>query len=68
MSSIGHPTLVPTPIMAGSPVGGLTSSNAAAAAAAAAVGVNYSTPCSTLFVANLGQFSSEQELKDLFSR
>ena len=25
-------------------------------------------PCSTLFVANLGQFVSEQELKDLFSR
>ncbi|GFR76466.1 protein couch potato [Elysia marginata] len=26
-----------------------------------------SSPCSTLFVANLGQFSSEQELKDIFS-
>ncbi|XP_065944117.1 U1 small nuclear ribonucleoprotein A isoform X9 [Magallana gigas] len=25
------------------------------------------SPCSTLFVANLGQFSSEQELKDLFN-
>lgn len=25
-------------------------------------------PCSTLFVANLGQFVSEQELKDAFSR
>lgn len=25
-------------------------------------------PCSTLFVANLGQFVSEQELKDLFGR
>ncbi|XP_076438970.1 uncharacterized protein LOC143277898 [Babylonia areolata] len=69
VTAVGHPPLVPTPIMAGSPVGGLTSSSAAAAAAAAAaVGVSpYSTPCSTLFVANLGQFSSEQELKDLFS-
>lgn len=25
-------------------------------------------PCSTLFVANLGQFVSEQELKELFNR
>jgi RNA recognition motif-containing protein len=25
-------------------------------------------PCSTLFVANLGQFVSEQELKEAFSR
>ncbi|KAK7095917.1 hypothetical protein V1264_005271 [Littorina saxatilis] len=67
VTAVGHPPMVPTPIMAGSPVGGLTSPNAAAAAAAAAAGMNYSPPCSTLFVANLGQFSSEQELKDLFS-
>ncbi|XP_064596338.1 U1 small nuclear ribonucleoprotein A-like [Liolophura sinensis] len=26
----------------------------------------HNSPCSTLFVANLGQFSSEQELKDIF--
>ena len=26
-----------------------------------------SPPCSTLFIANLGSFVSEQELKDLFS-
>lgn len=25
-------------------------------------------PCSTLFVANLGQFVSEHELKDIFAR
>ncbi|XP_053387224.1 uncharacterized protein LOC123541935 [Mercenaria mercenaria] len=30
-------------------------------------GTTTNSPCSTLFVANLGQFSSEQELKDLFS-
>ncbi|XP_055872884.1 protein couch potato-like isoform X16 [Biomphalaria glabrata] len=30
-------------------------------------GLSLASPCSTLFVANLGQFSSEQELKDLFS-
>ncbi|XP_059159664.1 uncharacterized protein LOC131943511 isoform X7 [Physella acuta] len=29
--------------------------------------LSLASPCSTLFVANLGQFSSEQELKDLFS-
>ena len=26
------------------------------------------TPCSTLFVANLGPFCTEQELKDIFGR
>jgi RNA recognition motif-containing protein len=31
------------------------------------VGVN-NAPCSTLFVANLGQFVSEHELKEIFSR
>ncbi|XP_077524881.1 uncharacterized protein LOC144136438 isoform X2 [Amblyomma americanum] len=49
------PHLVASPALA-SPVGS-TSSSAAAAA---------TPPCSTLFVANLGQFVSEQELKDLF--
>ncbi|XP_037516375.1 uncharacterized protein LOC119393433 isoform X2 [Rhipicephalus sanguineus] len=50
------PHLVASPALA-SPVGS-TSSSAAAAAG--------TPPCSTLFVANLGQFVSEQELKDLF--
>ncbi|XP_049525705.1 uncharacterized protein LOC119456329 isoform X4 [Dermacentor silvarum] len=49
------PHLVTSPALA-SPVGS-TSSSAAAAG---------TPPCSTLFVANLGQFVSEQELKDLF--
>ena len=40
----------------GSPVGSASSSG------------NSTPPCSTLFVANLGQFVSEQELKDAFSR
>lgn len=68
VTTVGHHHLPPTPILA-SPVTSLSSSTAAAAAAAAAAagGVSYTTPCSTLFVANLGQFSSEQELKDLFS-
>lgn len=52
------PHLVASPALA-SPVGS-TSSSAAAAAG--------TPPCSTLFVANLGQFVSEQELKDLFGR
>lgn len=51
------PHLVTSPALA-SPVGS-TSSSAAAAG---------TPPCSTLFVANLGQFVSEQELKDLFGR
>lgn len=31
-------------------------------------GMNGMSPCSTLFVANLGQFVSEQEIKDIFGR
>ncbi|GAB1606268.1 uncharacterized protein LOC106878922 isoform X9 [Argonauta hians] len=64
-SMIAHPSTVqatvPHPQIAATPI--LTSP----------VGTNNTTPsqpnapCSTLFVANLGQFSSEQELKDLFS-
>ena len=60
----------------GSPVGSTTSSipppqsalqQAAAAAANGAAAAN-AAACSTLFVANLGPFSSEQELKELFNR
>ncbi|KAM7315695.1 protein couch potato [Ixodes scapularis] len=53
-ATIPPPHLVASPALA-SPVGS-TSSTAA------------TPPCSTLFVANLGQFVSEQELKDLFGR
>uniref|UniRef100_A0A2R5LBK5 Putative rna recognition motif in cell wall integrity protein scw1 n=1 Tax=Ornithodoros turicata TaxID=34597 RepID=A0A2R5LBK5_9ACAR len=51
-ATIPPPHLVASPAMA-SPVGS-TSSSAV------------TPPCSTLFVANLGQFVSEQELKELF--
>jgi hypothetical protein len=54
-----HATIPPSHLVAAStalasPVGSATSSNCS------------TPPCSTLFVANLGQFVSEQELKDLF--
>jgi len=48
----------------GSPVAG--AGGAAATPSAACGGAN--APCSTLFIANLGQFVSEQELKELFGR
>ncbi|KAH9389119.1 RNA-binding protein with multiple splicing 2 [Tyrophagus putrescentiae] len=57
-----HGTIPPSHLVAAStaiasPVGSTTSTS------------NCNTPpCSTLFVANLGQFVSEQELKDLFGR
>ncbi|XP_067136177.1 protein couch potato-like isoform X2 [Centruroides vittatus] len=47
------PHLIASPALA-SPVGSTSSTSS-------------TPPCSTLFVANLGQFVSEQELKDLFS-
>lgn len=75
------PHFLPSPALA-SPVGssssqpGLAAAAAVAAAAAAAAGGGNATgggggtnaPCSTLFVANLGQFVSEHELKEIFSR
>ena len=50
-----HPQLSAASPMLGSPVGTATSAA-------------QNAPCSTLFVANLGPFCSEQELKDLFGR
>ena len=55
-ATVPHPQIAATPILT-SPVGTNNSS-----------ATQPNAPCSTLFVANLGQFSSEQELKDLFSR
>jgi len=55
------PTLISAPMLA-SPI-----PNGMAAATPHHSSLSLSSPCSTLFVANLGQFSSEQELKDLFS-
>lgn len=55
-----HATIPPSHLVAASP---------ALASPVGSASSNSSTPpCSTLFVANLGQFVSEQELKDLFGR
>lgn len=52
------PHFLPSPALA-SPVGSSSSQPG--------MGVN-NPPCSTLFVANLGQFVSEHELKEIFGR
>ncbi|XP_069102551.1 RNA-binding protein with multiple splicing 2-like isoform X9 [Argopecten irradians] len=67
-AALPHPPIAATPILT-SPISTM-STTPAAAAATSSPGVPLTpnnAPCSTLFVANLGQFSSEQELKDLFS-
>lgn len=59
MHAASLPHFLPSPALA-SPVGSSPSSQP---------GIGVSTaPCSTLFVANLGQFVSEHELKEIFSR
>ncbi|XP_041355661.1 protein couch potato-like isoform X8 [Gigantopelta aegis] len=55
VSTMPHPALGATPIIA-SPTTNVNTSPSQSNA-----------PCSTLFVANLGSFCSEQELKDLFT-
>ncbi|KAH9493027.1 hypothetical protein Btru_022560 [Bulinus truncatus] len=57
--TVGQPTLVSAPMLA-SPIPTCIPTSSTTS-------LSLSSPCSTLFVANLGQFSSEQELKDLFS-
>ncbi|KAL3884490.1 hypothetical protein ACJMK2_024627 [Sinanodonta woodiana] len=68
-AAMPHPSLGATPILtshlSGSPLTGLTNGTTTHQSFPAG---HHNAPCSTLFVANLGQFSSEQELKDLFSR
>ncbi|XP_021373248.1 protein WHI4-like isoform X3 [Mizuhopecten yessoensis] len=67
-AALPHPPIAATPILT-SPISTMSTTPAAAVATSSpglALTPN-NTPCSTLFVANLGQFSSEQELKDLFS-
>ncbi|XP_076333165.1 protein couch potato-like isoform X2 [Tachypleus tridentatus] len=54
------------PIHATIPPSHLVASPALASPVGSASSTNNTPPCSTLFVANLGQFVSEQELKDLF--
>ncbi|XP_060552873.1 protein couch potato-like isoform X14 [Ruditapes philippinarum] len=69
-ATLPHPSLGATPIFT-SPICGLPQAVNGAASSpglpAGLPGTTTNSPCSTLFVANLGQFSSEQELKDLFS-
>ncbi|XP_060552862.1 uncharacterized protein LOC132714124 isoform X4 [Ruditapes philippinarum] len=76
-ATLPHPSLGATPIFT-SPICGLPQMQVAMGKAvngaasspglpAGLPGTTTNSPCSTLFVANLGQFSSEQELKDLFS-
>lgn len=55
-------TSLGSPIQAGS-----ISTTTAQQNSSIVTGPNNSPPCSTLFIANLGQFVNEQELKDLFS-
>ena len=62
IASIPPPLGVTSPMLA-SPAGSLNVSCGAVITPGMISG-----QCSTLFVANLGQFCSEQELKDLFSR
>ena len=66
-ATLPHPTMGATPIFT-SPMNGLPTAVNGSASSPGLSGVSSNSPCSTLFVANLGQFSSEQELKDLFSR
>lgn len=57
-----HMAAVAAAASGGSPVAGASGSTPSA------MGGGANAPCSTLFVANLGQFVSEQELKELFGR
>ncbi|RVE43632.1 hypothetical protein evm_011716, partial [Chilo suppressalis] len=68
-----HPQMAPTPLTLGAcvlPAPALGSPGAAVpthAPAPPAHPAHPAAPCSTLFVANLGQFVSEHELKEIFS-
>ncbi|XP_013192867.1 protein couch potato [Amyelois transitella] len=68
-----HPQMAPTPLTLGAcvlPAPALGSPGAAVpghAPAPPAHPAHPAPPCSTLFVANLGQFVSEHELKEIFS-
>ncbi|GBP56905.1 Protein couch potato [Eumeta japonica] len=65
-----HPQMAPTPLTLGAcvlPAPALGSPGAAVPPPPAPA-AHPPPPCSTLFVANLGQFVSEHELKEIFSR
>ncbi|KAJ8311549.1 hypothetical protein KUTeg_010904 [Tegillarca granosa] len=61
-AALPHPPIAATPILT-SPISTMSTTPTSTVSALGC----QNAPCSTLFVANLGQFSSEQELKDLFS-
>lgn len=60
LSSTGH--FLASPALA-SPVGSITGTTQPPNQP-----ISANAPCSTLFVANLGQFVSEHELKEIFAR
>jgi hypothetical protein len=68
-AAVPHPHLAASPVL-GSPLANSTGSPVSTVSVGGTGGQasTHTTPCSTLFVANLGPFCSEQELKDLFSR
>ena len=68
-AALPHPHLAASPVL-GSPLATSTGSPVSSVSLGGAGGQasTHTVPCSTLFVANLGPFCSEQELKDLFSR
>ena len=69
MTAIGHHSFIAPHMLTGSSLGAIKPLNNAMALAPTCVGMASQTaPCSTLFVANLGQFCGERELKDLFGR
>ncbi|XP_052785667.1 protein couch potato-like isoform X9 [Mya arenaria] len=77
VSTMNHPMLGATPIFSSPLMGALPQMHSQmhvtlgkamnGSAISPGLPAANNSPCSTLFVANLGQFASEQELKDLFS-
>ncbi|XP_048748687.1 U1 small nuclear ribonucleoprotein A-like isoform X12 [Ostrea edulis] len=72
-AALPHPPIAATPILTSplstsvSTAGTLQVQTTSQSPGVSAAAHTSNSPCSTLFVANLGQFSSEQELKDLFN-
>ncbi|XP_062605417.1 U1 small nuclear ribonucleoprotein A-like isoform X1 [Saccostrea cucullata] len=72
-AALPHPPIAATPILTSplstsvSTSGALQVQTSSQSPGLSVAAHTSNSPCSTLFVANLGQFSSEQELKDLFN-
>ncbi|XP_061191057.1 U1 small nuclear ribonucleoprotein A-like isoform X5 [Saccostrea echinata] len=72
-AALPHPPIAATPILTSplstsvSTTGTLQVQTSSQSPGLSVTAHTSNSPCSTLFVANLGQFSSEQELKDLFN-